>query len=72
MKVQIQYVLKAEQSNDKDWLGRKAWVMRTDEGLAFGNIYTNESMASDLTVSELNYLQDNVSSGKYIITEISA
>lgn len=69
MKVQIQYVLKARNSNEKDWLGRKAWVVRTDEGLAFGNIYTNESKASDLTDSELKYLQDNLSSGRYIITK---
>lgn len=72
MKVQIQYVLKAEHPDDKDWLGRKAWVVRTSEGLAFGNIYTDESKASDLTTLELKYLQDNISAGKYIITEVLA
>lgn len=72
MKVQIQYVLKAEHSDEKDWLGRKAWVVRTEEGLAFGNIYTDESKASDLKDSELKYLQDNLSSGRYIITEVLA
>lgn len=72
MKVQIQYVLKARNSDEKDWLGHKAWVVHTDKGLAFGNIYTDESKASDLTDSELKYLEDNLSSGKYIIAKVSA
>ena len=73
MKVEIQYVLKAESSVDVDWLGRKAWVVRTKDGLAFGNIYSTVDNASDLDDTELSYLQ-NLSSttNKFIITQILA
>lgn len=66
MKVQIQYLLQAEQPNEKDWLGRKVWVVKTADGLAFGNIYTDEDKASDLTEDDLKYLKDNAGQ-KYII-----
>jgi hypothetical protein len=73
MKVEIQYILKAESSTDKDWLGRKAWVVRTEEGLTFGNIYTTVDTASDLDDAELNYLQQvSVNTNKFVITQVLA
>lgn len=39
-----------------DEAGRKCWIVRTPDGLAFGNIYTTEETASALTQEELGEL----------------
>lgn len=62
MKVEIQYLIEGE-------LGRKAWAVNTKEGLAFGNIYTQEKDASDLTGDQLNYLLEN-QGFKYLVTKV--
>ena len=62
MKVEIQYLIEGE-------LGRKAWVTRTSEGLAFGTIYSQEKDAALLISSEINYLLDN-QGFKYLVNKI--
>lgn len=52
MKVEIQFLIEGE-------LGRKTWVKDTKEGLVFGNIYTQEKDASNLSNEQLNYLLEN-------------
>lgn len=69
MKVQIQFLLKSEQPDHKDWLGRKAWVVKTNQGLSIGNIYTDIDKASNLTDEDMKYLLLNVGT-KYIIVNI--
>lgn len=62
MKIEIQYLVEGE-------LGRKAWVTRTKEGLAFGTIYTHENDATVLSEDEVNYLLDN-QGFKYLVRRI--
>ena len=62
MKVEIQYLIEGE-------LGRKAWVTRTNEGLAFGTIYVQEKDATVLTLDEVNYLLDN-QGFKYLVSRL--
>ena len=62
MKVEIQYLIEGE-------LGRKAWVTRTSEGLAFGTIYSQEKDAALLISDEINYLLDN-QGFKYLVNKI--
>lgn len=62
MKVEIQYLIEGE-------LGRKAWVIDTKEGLAFGTIYCQEKDASELNEDQLNYLLDN-QGFKYLVTKV--
>ena len=62
MKIEIQYLIEGE-------IGRKAWVINTKKGLAFGTIYTQEKDASDLNEDQLNYLLDN-QGFNYLVTKV--
>ena len=62
MKVEIQYLIEGE-------LGRKAWITRTNKGLAFGTIYAQEKDAALLISDEINYLLDN-QGFKYLVNKI--
>lgn len=62
MKIEIQYLIEGE-------LGRKAWVKDTDQGLVFGNIYTQEKDASNLSESQVNWLLSE-QGFKYLVSKI--
>ena len=62
MKVEIQFLIEGE-------LGRKAWVTRTNNQLAFGTIYAQEKDATVLSQDEINYLLDN-QGFKYLVNKI--